>query len=455
MLLTGLDWALFFLVVLVVFIATWLYSGLLKKNNPVNAYFAYGILFKLIGGGLFAAIFFYVYKVGDTFLYFSGSERLAQYFWEAPALYFKSLFSSPAEIQDAVPGILYDIPYARTDEEWLMVRILSVFQILSFNNYLLLTIWTSLFSFLGSWYIFKLLNAAFTNSTKLAFSCAFLIPSVLFWTSGIIKDSLVFGLIGLSLYKFYRIFLDPSGNKLLNGIMIILSMYVVYNLKSYIVICLVPPLFYAVYTHTRGKIKNKVVQYLAGPALAIVFGGFLFLLTNVLAESSKKYNSDNLEQHAKGFHSWHTATGGSAYNLGEIEYTPLGITRKIPLALTVSFFRPFPWEISSPTMTISAIEGLIALLAFIYLLLYKGFKSLGYIFRNPILSFAIIFSLILGFAAGFTSYNFGALARYKTPFMPFFFFLIFYMADLKWNGKLIFSKQTDNNLKSLGSSSLS
>ena len=32
----------------------------------------------------------------------------------------------------------------------------------------------------------------------------------------------------------------------------------------------------------------------------------------------------------------------------------------------------------------------------------------------------IIFALFFGFVVGFTSFNFGALGRYKIPSMPFF-----------------------------------
>jgi hypothetical protein len=34
--------------------------------------------------------------------------------------------------------------------------------------------------------------------------------------------------------------------------------------------------------------------------------------------------------------------------------------------------------------------------------------------------FSLSFSLLYGFVAGFTSYNFGALDRYKIPALPFF-----------------------------------
>ena len=64
-------------------------------------------------------------------------------------------------------------------------------------------------------------------------------------------------------------------------------------------------------------------------------------------------------------------------------------------------------------------------------LLYKaGFiRFLKIILTNPEVQFCLIFSLIFAFAVGFTSYNFGTLARYKIPLMPFYFIALFIIAD--------------------------
>ena len=40
--------------------------------------------------------------------------------------------------------------------------------------------------------------------------------------------------------------------------------------------------------------------------------------------------------------------------------------------------------------------------------------------KDPNLMFFLIFSLIFAFAVGITSYNFGALSRYKIPCLPFY-----------------------------------
>ncbi|MCB0478355.1 MAG: hypothetical protein KDC84_09335 [Crocinitomicaceae bacterium] len=395
--LTFLDWIVFILVLAISFASAWFYAGIKRKNDPKYAYFPWAVLIKLVGGALFTATFFYLYKVGDTFLYFGGSETLSRYFWENPQLYFEALFSGSEETLKLIPGIVYEIPYARTEEEWFMVRILSVFQIISFNNYLLMIFWTSLFSFIGSWKIFEVFNSWFNNVTKTAFIASFLIPTVIFWSSGIIKDSLVFGMIGLAFHSFYKLFIQPDRKYVLHSFLLLFSLWITFNLKSYIVISLVPPLFFALYLQMKNQLTNPFMKRLAGPAMLVVFGVFLSLLVNVLIESSKKYQLDNLEKQARGFHTWHVTTGGSAYTLGEIEYSATGVLSKVPAALNVTFFRPYPWEIRNATMALAAVESIILLILFLYFLFYRGIKSIRFALNDPLFGFTIMFCFILGF----------------------------------------------------------
>jgi hypothetical protein len=56
-------------------------------------------------------------------------------------------------------------------------------------------------------------------------------------------------------------------------------------------------------------------------------------------------------------------------------------------------------------------------------------RFLKLIAENPEVQFCLVFSVIFAFAVGFTSFNFGALARYKIPFMPFYYIALFILAD--------------------------
>jgi ABC-type sulfate transport system permease component len=61
---------------------------------------------------------------------------------------------------------------------------------------------------------------------------------------------------------------------------------------------------------------------------------------------------------------------------------------------------------------------------FLYLTLLvfyrNGMQTFRKIFSDPTLFFCLVLTLIFAFAVGISSYNFGALSRYKIPCMPFF-----------------------------------
>ena len=144
-----------------------------------------------------------------------------------------------------------------------------------------------------------------------------------------------------------------------------------------------------------------------------------------LSNSSEKYRLEELESQARGFHSWHTTTAGSSYNLGKIEYTPVGIMRKMPASLVVTFFRPFLWETRNAVMLVSALESLFLLYLCIYALFRLDFKGFRKFDKRPYILGFFVFCLLFGFVIGFTSYNFGALMRYKIPISSLIFFIMF------------------------------
>ena len=47
------------------------------------------------------------------------------------------------------------------------------------------------------------------------------------------------------------------------------------------------------------------------------------------------------------------------------------------------------------------------------------------ILGEPLILYSIFFSLLLAFGVGMASTNFGALTRYKIPFMPYYFSSIY------------------------------
>ena len=185
----------------------------------------------------------------------------------------------------------------------------------------------------------------------------------------------------------------------------------------------------------RSKIESKFVKALVTPILlvSIVISGYFVL--NALGNTFQKFSLDNIETKAKGMQAWHTYVvevlndgQGSSYTLGDVDYSVTGIIKKIPAAINVALFRPYFWEVKTSLMILSAVESSFIMFFTITAVWYfvKHFQfGVLFISKNPALIFMLIFSIVFAFSVGFSSYNFGALSRYRIPLLPFFLGAIF------------------------------
>ena len=112
---------------------------------------------------------------------------------------------------------------------------------------------------------------------------------------------------------------------------------------------------------------------------------------------------------------------GSAYDLGNFTPTLTGMLTKFPLAVNVTLFRPYLWEARKPIIFLNAIEAFLFLFFTLKVIFSVGLKRIWKsIARSPNIQFCLVFTLIFAFAVGISSYNFGALSRYRIPCLPFY-----------------------------------
>ena len=146
------------------------------------------------------------------------------------------------------------------------------------------------------------------------------------------------------------------------------------------------------------------------------------------SENAGKYSLDNWQNTLRGFHSWHEHLANtrdqSGYTLGEMEYTFLGVLSKIPAAINVTFFRPYIWEIRNVATLLGAVEALFFLGVTIFVAVKKRSSLISLVFRNKEVLFLLSFALSFAFIVGLSSYNFGALSRYKIPAELFYLFAL-------------------------------
>lgn len=416
-----------------------------KNRNKIEyRYFIAGYWVKMAGGFAFGLIYTYYYnQVGDTYFYFWSAHVIHDALANDPITGLKILFQS-VNVED--PDTHYYtqqfFSYVRGNDTFLVLKITAVLLMLGPKSYFSTTLLFSFFSFLGVWKFFQVLVEKYPKLVKeMAISTLF-IPSVFFWGSGILKDSIVMGALGFLLYSIFQM-VEKKNFRPRILIAFGLAFYVIFTIKAYIIVSFIPASALWIMLTYKNQIRNKVIKFVVAPFILILALSGAFSIFYYLGNSSGQYSLDNFLQTSSVLQANHyssksddeTSNGTrSGYTLGEFEPTILGVLSKFPAAVNVTLFRPYLWEVKSPVMIFSALESIYFLL-FVFINFFR--IGLMNIFRStiqdPFILMSLSFAILFAFAVGFTSYNFGALVRYKIPCIPFFVSSLYIM---KYKGAL-------------------
>ena len=189
-------------------------------------------------------------------------------------------------------------------------------------------------------------------------------PSLLFWGGGIMKDTFVLNASCWIAYNFYMVFVKKE-KRLINALVLILNITIIINVKSYILISLIPGLVLWLNNLNIKNLKNPIFKILFGPLIIIFFISLTVGALGSIGEYMGEYKDINSAiMQAKVIQEdllREEAYGSNSYNIGEIDGSFTGLLRLAPIAIFTSIFRPLPWEIGSPMMIISVIENLFLL----------------------------------------------------------------------------------------------
>lgn len=392
-------------------------DGLTRK------YFIPALTVRLAGALLLGIIYQFYYSGGDTFNYHTHGSRII---WEAflnnPSDGFALLFSSVGDQNHVAYRYSSQILFWGDPSSYFIVRLAAIFDLITFSTYSATAAFFAVVSFIGMWLFFNVFVRNFPHLERwIAFSILF-IPSVIFWGSGILKDSIVLAFIGILTYAVKKLFIDRQV-RILHVLLLLVSVVVIFEVKIYVLLCFLPAMLLWIYASAFYKIRSVVLKGLLIPfvfALIVVSGYFAVLK---IGEDDKRYSIENLSKTARitaydiGFYTGKNA--GSGYSLGELDDSFTGMAVLAPAAINVSLFRPYLWEVKNPLMLMSALESFVLLVLTVYILFKKRmlfFRAFG----DPNILFCMVLSITFAFAVGISTFNFGTLARYKIPLLPFY-----------------------------------
>jgi hypothetical protein len=422
-----------------------------KKAEPIyKRFFIKALYIRLICTLLTALMYDFYYNGGDTTVYFYHILFLKPLLYENPSLFFQVVFNPTGfESQKWLCDADYNCGlYMFDGATGNIIRFGLLLSYFCFSSFLVISTVFTLYAFMGCWNLYRVFQELYPQLEKeMAIACLF-IPSICFWGTGLMKDSLCLGALGLLVHSVYSVIFKRE-RILFNVLFAAFNIYLLVVIKVYIILAFAPALAVWVFARGRANIKSPFLKAIATPifvTVGLISGVGVLTAMGSIAE---RYAMEEMMRTAKDTQNWLVTaskmSGGSFYTLGDIEYSAFGLLKIFPKAVNVSLFRPYLWEAKKIMLFPAAIEGVFTFYLTIRLLFKSGFLNFfKMIAANPEVQFCLVFSIIFAFAVGFTSFNFGALARYKIPFMPFYYMALFILGDVQKKKEKIVVKSNAN-----------
>ena len=396
------------------------------KNGPFSTRSLQLAFFLRIamGFGLFL-IYSYHYpsrQDADTFKYFDDSKYMYDAFWTNPGDYFKMLFGIHCNTE------YFNTEYFNNMSNWvrsydnglfndnrLMIRVNAFLRIFSFGNYHVHSIILAFLAFMGSFSLSKLFFEV-SRSKVLTYIAVFLVPSLVFWSSGILKEAVLLAALGFFAYHFYQLF--DSNRTWKNYVMLFLMSCVLIVLKLYVFMAFFPAIIiWLLVSKWRRSLWVYLLMYILFIAIATLIGEInpRYDFVNLIVDKQKQFIR------LADFY-----PVNSRFDLEVLTYEFWSLLLSSPEAIFNVFTKPWPNELNSILYIPSFIENAVILLLLFTTFVYrKALKVKEWDFVIFCLSFCIILYTVIGLTTPIT----GAIVRYKIPAIPFLMMAVFMLMD--------------------------
>ncbi len=354
-----------------------------------------------------------------------------------------------------------------------MIRFNAIVMLFAFGSFHVHTVVMCFISLAGLMALYNTFVTYLPSKKKIIFLSIFLIPSVLFWGSGVLKEGILLFALGFLFYSFFNVFVHKK-RIIVNTVMLCLSVYLLLINKTYLLIAAGPALtcFLVV---DKFKISKPFLTYLGLYALAFfgsIFISATFFESNILETLSLKHrdfiavskggvflqngkefariapdkkefldtlskNTFKIKQGSNYMYwknenlndtifvksstdttvyalVWDMPLVGSTIAMEQLQPNYTSLFKTAPSAIYNSLCKPGFMSAKSIFERISGLENTLVLL---FLLICTAWCRTG--MDKNLFSLCFFVSITILFLIGYTTPVAGAIMRYKVPVMPF------------------------------------
>jgi hypothetical protein len=376
--------------------------------------FCLALLFKMAMAVSLGLVYLHYYSANDTWLFYRDSTTLADFARQDFSAYLQFLWDNESQ------NLVIEITNMQ-ERSLFLVKIISFFSLIGGNNYWIAAIYFSLISFIGAWNLYRVIVRNFDNA-KLAAALAFLFfPSVIFWSSGLVKETLALAgiyfitIVFIKLIKVDKIFWWE-------WILACFGFYAAWNLKYYWAALFMAVVATSILVFFLQRRFNLLSKY------KLISWSVIFILLCAIASLSHPnfYMSRFLNVLITNHNDFLKISRPDGiihyYNLTASWWS---VFINSPWAFFSGLFRPVVWEASGLTSLLASLENLFLTFLVFACLFRKWVKE-----DNLLLISALVYISLLCVFLALSTPNLGTLSRYRIGFLPLFIFIISYRNPL-------------------------
>lgn len=381
-----------------------------QKSQSLKKYFLTGLMLKIAAGIFIGLLYNYYYGYGDTLVYFQKGSDLADLAYSHVKGYWQYLFNT----SDAMD--YYTSGYENRPRALFFLKIVSLFCIITCKNYWITTIYLSVLSYFAVWKLVRTLISHFGHPAPILFSFLF-VPSVVLWSSGIIKEAVSMLAICLFADAFIRL-MACKDYRARHWVGLLLSAVVLWQIKYY---------YAAILFLFGGAAAITIVLMAYWKRLStsawqtgVVFGVCTLALAAGVTFLHPNFDPATLpEVVVTNYNAYERLSDSDDY----IHYTDMSPTwksllRNAPFALFSGLFRPVIGQSAEPLKILCGLENglLLFLTASAFFTLPARLSPRRLLLASTVVLITVVLITFLSLSAP----NYGTLARYKAGILPFF-----------------------------------
>jgi hypothetical protein len=395
-------------------------------SRSVKLYWS-ALFLKIIAAISLGLLYKFHYSGGDTWAFFNSATKLSSLAKNDFLEYVKVFFSNHD------PSTVENVLYVH-DRSALFIKFISIFCLVSDDSYWICASYFGLISFFATWFLYKQVVHFLKDSAKAASVALFFFPSIVFWGSGLLKESLALS----GIYFITAIFLKfayQAKITWLEWLLVLLSIIITWWLKYYWA-----AIFFAVIITSVIVVivRRRVPLTKVRTVLSWLF--FFLLICAMASFAHPNFYPERFFDVLVSSHDQFVAISDPENIIGYYNLQPKlwSVLLNSPWALLSGLFRPLFLDATDILSLPYSIENFILLLltiSFLFSYRWEWWKPKSDRFKRseiysiwllPILIYCFILCILLAISTP----NFGTLSRYRVGFLPFFVFVLIYRNPL-------------------------